>query len=226
MAAAEPRLRIIFVHTVAGLVEKFKSLTENEFPGIEFLHVVNESLLHDLLKSGPSPANTRRIVQQAVLAAEADARLVVFTCSSTSPAIDIARTMVDVPIVKVDDPMAQKAASIGGRIAIVCTTQSTIAPSRALVEAHARSLDQPVEVEVRLVEGAFDALRAGRRDEHDGLVTAAAGELAARADVLVLAQASLAHLQASLSEGLAIPVLSSPPLLLEELQRRIGEMRQ
>lgn len=225
MPVIQPRPRIVFVHTVTGLIDRFRSLTEREFPDMEFLHIVNESLLQDLLRSGPSSAITRRIVQQAVLAAEAEARLVVFTCSSTSPAIDIARALVDVPIIKIDDPMALKAASSGGRIAVVCTTQSTMAPSQTLIEAHARALGRPVAVEVRLVEGAFEALRAGRRDEHDALVSAAADDVAARADVLVLAQASLAHLQEPLSARLAVPVLASPPLLIEELRRRIGEMR-
>ena len=214
--------RIAFVHTVAGLVELFRGIAERDLPEAEVFHILNESLLQDLLKNGPSAAITRRIVQQAMLAADADVDLVVFTCSSTSPAIDHARTMIGVPVIKIDDPMAREAAGGGGRITIICTTQSTMTPSRGLIEAHAAELGTTPSIEVRLVEGAFDALRAGRRAEHDALVTAAAQEIAAKSDVLVLAQASLAHLRDPLAEVLPVPVLSSPPLLIAELRRRLG----
>lgn len=219
------RPRIAFVHTVAGLVELFRGIAERELAEAEVFHILNESLLQDLLKNGPSAAITRRIVQQAMLAADADVDLVVFTCSSSSPAIDHARTMIGVPVIKIDDPMAREAACSGGRIAIVCTTQSTMTPSRGLIEAHAAELGTTPSIEVRLVEGAFDALRAGRRAEHDALVTSAAQEIAAKSDVLVLAQASLAHLRDPLAEVLPLPVLSSPPLLIAELRRRLGFAR-
>ena len=219
------RPRIAFVHTVAGLVEMFRPLAVDELPGEDVFHILNESLLQDLLREGESPAITQRIVRQAMLAADTGAGLVVFTCSSTSPAIDAARLMTDVPIIKIDDPMARKAVSIGGRIAIVCTTQSTVGPSTDLVKAHAEVAGKTVMVETRWVEGAFDALAAGRRDEHDVLVSAAAREIAPRADVIVLAQASLAHLRDPLAATLAVPVLSSPPLLIEELRRHLAAMR-
>ena len=45
----------------------------------------------------------------------------------------------------------------------------------------------------RLAEGAFQALRSGDGARHDALVTAALRDLAARVDVIVLAQASMAR---------------------------------
>ncbi|MFM9014308.1 MAG: Asp/Glu/hydantoin racemase, partial [Gemmatimonadota bacterium] len=60
---------------------------------------------------------------------------------------------------------------------------------------------------------------AGRRDEHDRLVGEAALAVAARNDVLVLAQASLAHLAEPLSAQATVPVLSSPPLCVEAVRR-------
>jgi Asp/Glu/hydantoin racemase len=224
--ASAKKPRIAFVHTEAGLVGMFAELAARELPEAEVFHILNESLLQDLLRSGATPAITRRIVEQAVLAADADADLVVFTCSSTSPAMAAARQLVDVPIIKIDDPMAHDAALIGGHIGILCTTNSTMAPSRALVDAHATTLGRTVQVEVKLVEGAFDALRAGRRNEHDDLVQQAALELADNVDILVLAQASLAHLREPLAGRLTIPVLASPPLLIADLRRRLKELAQ
>jgi Asp/Glu/hydantoin racemase len=126
---------------------------------------------------------------------------------------------VAAPILKIDDPLAERAVELGPRIGILCTTSSTQGPSRALVESHAGRLRREVQARSVLVEGAFDALRSGDRERHDALISDAAASLAGQSDVLVLAQASMAHLAGPLAERLPVPVLSSPPLLMEALVR-------
>lgn len=210
--------RIAFVHTVGRLVEMFRQMAARELPQADIFHVLNESLLQDLLRDGESPAVTRRIVQQAVLAADAGASLVVFTCSSTSPAIDAARPLVSVPILKIDDPMAERAVAAGGKIGLVCTASSTVAPSSALLEAHARAAGRAIEIEPLLLKEAYDALFAGDTARHDAIVTEAAVAMAPRCGCLVLAQASLAHLQEPLAAKVDVPVLASPALLMEKLR--------
>lgn len=212
--------RLAMLHTVAMLVDRFKTMLAGVVPaGVDVVHMLDESLLRDLMRDGPRPEITRRVVGFAQQAADAGAELIVFTCSSTSPAIDTARHVVRAPILKIDDPMAARAVEQGRRIGIVCTTSSTKGPSEALVRDHAAKAGRDVAIDALLVSGAFDALQAGRRDEHDRLVTAAALEAASRNDVLVLAQASLAHLAEPLSAATPKPVLSSPPLCVEAIRR-------
>ena len=102
-------------------------------------------MLQDLLRDGTSPAITRRIVTLATLAADAGADLIVFTCSSTSPAIDAARKLVPVPIVKIDDVMYADAARSDGRVGLLCTTRSTLEPSRSLLAEHVAASGRRVE---------------------------------------------------------------------------------
>jgi Asp/Glu/hydantoin racemase len=61
-------------------------------------------------------------------------------------------------------------------------------------------------------------LFAGNRTRHDGIITEAALKLAKTCDVIVLAQASLAHLRKSIGDKIGIPVPASPPLLMERLR--------
>ena len=212
--------RLAVLHTVGMLVERFKGLLAGAVPAsVDVVHMLDESLLRDLMREGQTPSIVRRVVSLATQAADSGAGLIVFTCSSTSPAIDVARQVVGVPIMKIDDPMAARAVEAGSRIGIVCTTSSTRGPSEALVRAHAATAGKRVDVEAMLVPGAFDALQAGRRDEHDRLVGEAALAVAARNDVLVLAQASLAHLAEPLGAQATVPVLSSPPLCVEAVRR-------
>jgi Asp/Glu/hydantoin racemase len=213
--------RIAFLHTVAALAEKFRALAGPGLPDAEAFHMLDESLLQDLLRQRPVEGITRRLVTLVGLAVDAGAELVVFTCSSTSPLIDTARRCYQVPILKVDDPMAERAVRLGQRIGVLCTTNSTVGPSSELLDHHAARLGRTVAVEAVLVDNAFAALQRGDRAEHDELVQAAANDLAPRTDVIVLAQASMAHLAGPLASRLPLPVLASPPILMEALRERL-----
>ena len=213
--------RIAFLHTVAALAEKFRALAGPALPDADAFHMLDESLLQDLMRQRPVEGITRRLVTLVGLAVDAGAELVVFTCSSTSPLIDTARRCHQVPILKVDDPMAERAVRLGQRIGVLCTTNSTVAPSSELLAHHAARLGRTVTVEAVLVDNAFAALQRGDRAEHDELVQAAANDLAARTDVIVLAQASMAHLAEPLASRLPLPVLASPPILMEALRERL-----
>lgn len=217
--------RIAFVHTVSFLVEVFRKACEDHLPGVEVFHVLNESLLKDMLRDGPSPRLADRIVRQALIAVDAGADIVVATCSSTSPMMDIARSLSSVPILKVDEPMAEQAVASGTRIGLLCTASSTVAPSSALLNAKAASRRKPIEIVVSQVAGAYDALFAGKRELHDELVARAAAELAGACDVIVLAQVSLAHLRDAIADRTGKPVLASPPLLMERLKSELLELR-
>lgn len=216
-----PRLAVL--HTVSALAERFKPMFREKLSErVDTFHMVDESLLQDLMRHGPGVGITRRIVTFAELAADAGADLIVFTCSSTSPAIDVARQTVAAPILKIDDPMAARAAGLGTRIGVVCTAGSTTGPSSELVRTHAREQKRDVQVEPLLVGGAFQALAAGNRDEHDRLVREAAVGLAQRCDVIVLAQASMAHLEEPIKAAVPVPVLASPRLCVEAVAARLS----
>jgi hypothetical protein len=79
-----------------------------------------------------------------------------------------------------------------------------------------------VEAEALLVPGAFDALSAGQREEHDALVTESALALAQRTDRLVLAQASLAHLAEPLAKATGKAVFASPAWMVRDVMARVA----
>lgn len=213
---------IAFIHTVALLVERFRPRFQAELPDTRCFHMLDESVLQDLMRNGPSRGITRRIVGLATLAADAGADLIVFTCSSTSPSIDDARSLLPVPIVKIDDAMYAQATRRDGKVGLICTTNSTLEPSRGLLAQHAAKSGARVEGEPLLVEGAFAALTAGRRDEHDELVMKAALALAPKVDRLVLAQASLAHLCEPLEQQTGKAVFASPEWMVRDVVARVA----
>lgn len=216
---------VCFFHTVASLSGRFDELAAEYLPETEHFHIVDESTLDELLEVGElTPGVTNRICTQLSLAERAGADVVLDTCSSTSPAVDVARELVDIPIVKIDDPMTERAVELGDRIAVVATASSTLGPSTELVERKADQQGREVTIESRLVDGALDALKSGDDERHDRLVSDEVRSLADEVDVVVLAQASMSHLQPALDDETAVPVLSSPHMAMEELASTVEDL--
>lgn len=210
--------RLAVLHTAPFVVGMFKTMLGERYPGLESFHVVDESLIQDARRHGGMvPGIVRRIAMQVALAREAGAEVILFTCSSTSPAVDTVRRLVDVPVIKIDDPMMARAVELGARIGLLCTSKTTVAPSEALIREHAAAKGREVAITTAVDNVAYFALRDGDKAGHDAAVKAAARRLAGSVDVIVLAQASMAHLAAELGAILPIPVLESPSLCVEGL---------
>jgi Asp/Glu/hydantoin racemase len=214
-----PPGRLALIHTVAGLVPRFRELTGELLPEVETFDIVDETLLRDATRERHVSLDTARRLFAHLAAAErhgADAILV--TCSSIGGAVDAARPFAGIPLLRVDQAMAERAIERGERIGVLATLWSTLQPTAALIERVAAEAGRPVEVRTRVCEGAFDALRAGDDARHDELVREGLRELLGWAEVVVLAQASMARVVETLTdEERATPILSSPRLGVERM---------
>jgi Asp/Glu/hydantoin racemase len=212
-----------FVHTVLSLPTTFAELAEELVPEADVFHIVDETLLGVTRRTGSlTPATRRRVLGYVESAAEAGADLVVVTCSSIGPAVDASEAFVDVPVLRIDEAMADEAVRLGSRVGVLATLATTLDPTAELVERRADG--QPIEVVRRLCDGAFDALAAGDRERHDELVREGLRQLAADVDVIVLAQASMARVADTLGDDeRTVPILASPRL---GVQRAAELLRQ
>jgi len=200
------------LHTAAVHIGTCDRLLAELAPGLEVRHTVRDDLLARAIADGSLTAPVRQATVDALLAEAAHAGAVLCTCSTLGAAAWAAAAVSPVPVLRIDEPMARRAVETGPRIGIAACVQTTIAPTRELVETVAARLDRPVELQTILVADAWPLFEAG---DHDGYAAriADALQVAAELDVIVLAQASMAP--AADRAGLAIPVLSSPRLGLE-----------
>lgn len=215
--------RVAFIHTVTSLPAVFKSLTAELAPDLDSFHIVDESLLQNTIRDGElSKATIRRLVGYLSLAQEAGADVVMVTCSSVGPAVDIGRPMVDIPALRVDDAMAERALASGRRIGVAATLSTTLRPTASLIERKAAESAKVVQIVPKLCEGAFEALLAGDAARHDALVREGMRELIPNVDVVVLAQASMARIVDTLPDSDKVrPIYSSPRLAVEHLLRTL-----
>jgi Asp/Glu/hydantoin racemase len=207
--------RLTFVHAVASLVPVFDDLARELIPDAEVRHLVDEPLLNEAIATSRVPRRTAvRLERHLRDAAAAGADLVVVTCPSMGHVVDTVRERRGLPVVRIDEAMAERAVELGSRVGVLATLRSALEPTVSLVRRHAG--EQPIEVVPCLCEGAYAALRAGDTDEHDELVRASIRELLPQVDVIVLAEPWIARVAASLGEEAAdVPILASPRLGVE-----------
>jgi hypothetical protein len=81
--------------------------------------------------------------------------------------VEAAATLSSVPVLRVDQPMADLAVSKGTRIGVVATLPTTLEPTADLVKRRAQAAGKEIQLTTRLCEGAFDALMGGNPGLHD-----------------------------------------------------------
>ncbi|MFE0822685.1 aspartate/glutamate racemase family protein [Streptomyces sp. NPDC058794] len=197
---------LALLHTSPVHVPVFDSLRDTAHPGLELRHHVDAGLLGRARQEGPEAVAgaVRAVLRQAV--AEG-ARAVVCTCSTIGGVAEAVAAEVGVRVLRVDRPMAAAAVAAGPRVVVLAALESTSAPTTALIEEEARRAGRSVEVRVHLVDGAWPRFEAGDTVGYLRLVAEAADAVTG-ADVIVLAQASMAP--ARESTRTALPVLASP----------------
>jgi aspartate/glutamate racemase len=207
-------MNVGLLHTVPSLAATFDDLIRDSAADLRRIHVADAWLLDTARQEGITDAVRDTVLTHIRQLESLGAHAVLVTCSSIGEAAEAATAAVSVPVVRVDAAMADEAAAIArapgahGRIAVLATLSSTLGPTGRLVERAGRGAPQPIQVTAAVVAGAAEAHDRGDRERVDSLVSAAVREAAAGADVVVLAQASMAR--AGALAGVPVPVLSSP----------------
>ncbi len=209
--------RLTLIHTSGMMIPLFTELCSELLPGVELVHMVDESLLKDIIRDDClSKLTARRVVGHICSAEQAGTDFILVTCSSIGPAAELGRELVDVPVMRVDEPMAELAIRKGSRIGVVATLASTLNPTADLI----RSKAENIQITAHLCEGAFQAVVSGDPATHDRIVASALADLIHQVDVIVLAQASMARVVKALpAASVTIPILTSPRLAIEHLTR-------
>ena len=207
------------IHTSATLVPVFQQLCNELLPGITVFNIVDDSLIKDVIARGELTAQTaRRVVDYIGSAEAAGADFILVTCSSIGAAVETAASLTKVPVLRVDQPMADLAVQSGKKIGVVATLPTTLGPTSDLVKRRAALLGKEIELTSRLCEGAFEALMSGDTATHDSMVATALKELSTHVDVILLAQASMARVVDGLAEAdKRVPIIASPPQAIKYL---------
>ncbi|OMF30815.1 Asp/Glu/hydantoin racemase [Paenibacillus sp. FSL H8-0548] len=216
---------VVAVYTGQGLSDPLKAVFQELLPDVRLVNIIDDSLIGDVVKAGHIPAGvTKRLTQYYANGEELGADVILNTCSSVGEVADAAKGKIGIPIVKIDEAMAAKAVAEYDKIAVLATLPSTLEPTMRLIRKKADLAGKEITLVDGLAAGAFDALVSGRPDEHDRILLETAKQVCEAADVLVLAQGSMARMEAVLREAIGKPVLSSPRLGVEQVKAVLEQL--
>lgn len=190
------KLKVGVVHTFLYSVDDIKTQFRKYLPEVEMINIVDDSLLQEALTNkGLTSGIISRMCDYYRNLQDLGCACALNQCSSVGEAADIAARLIDIPIAKIDRPMAREAAEKGSRVAVIATAISTVEPSARLVESEAAKLGKKVSVERCYVDGAYDfLLKTGDKERHNQMVIDKVRDAAKSHDVVVLAQGSMYHL--------------------------------
>ncbi len=216
--------RIALIHTVKSVLDSFEPQLRAAVGNDVKIH----NILDDFLASDPadtgvfSDVNHQRLVNDIRNAELTGADLIVVTCSTLTPAVTLIRPTAKVPLVAVDDEMCRLAVTYGNKVTVLATARSTVGPTVSKIKAEAQAAHVPIDIESHVCPEAIAALKQGDRATHDKLVLEMARSVG-KPDLIVLAQASMAHLEQQVAQTCRCAVLSSPRLCIEQTARVLQE---
>lgn len=211
-------MRIALIHALAHSVEPINTAMQNAWPEVRRMNLLDDSLSADLASGarGLDTAMHQRFLDLAAYAVRTGADGILFTCSAFGPCIEaVKRQHPNIPVLKPNEAMIAEAEALGGRVGLIASFADTLKTMPA-------EFQPETELDTELVEPAMQALNRGEGEQHDALVVAAAERLVARgAQVIALAQFSMARAAIPLRQRFGLPVLTTPDSAIKALQRAL-----
>jgi len=204
---------LAIIHTTPVTIDSLKALAATYLPAYNVINFVDDSILPQLAKNGGKIEEVQdRLIQYSKYAEQVGADVILNACSSVGEVVALAREVVSIPIIRIDDAMAEEAINRGKVIGVVATLSTTLNPTLRLLKTKANELSQSVEFKEVLAEEAYKLLISGDPTGHDNVLAEVLTELGKRVDVVVLAQASMARVIGKLPEEIRSKFLTSPEL--------------
>lgn len=218
--------KVAILHTTPVTVEPLKKLVEKKIPGCKVHNFVDDTILPQLIESnGEVKQVSHRLLQYAAFAEEIGADIILNACSSVGELVEEMKQKVSIPVVRIDEAMAEKAVQSGSKIGVTATLFTTLSPTKKLLEQTAAERNKDVSIYENLVDEAYKRLTAGDQQGHDEVLAESLSSFADEVDIVVLAQASMARVVSRLPEHKQDKFLSSPESGVERLQETLERVK-
>lgn len=202
--------RIALIHATPVAIDPICSTFKRLWPQAQVTNLLEDSLAPDLAAAGKlDQAMIDRFCTLAKYVEACGADAILFTCSAFGAAIEVARTVVKIPVLKPNEAMMEEAIATGPRIALLATFEPSLPSMQAELEQLAMERNAKLEIAIKAVPSALKALQAGDDAGHDKQIAAAAAELG-DCDALLLCQFSMASAAERIPSRRGRSVFTSP----------------
>lgn len=202
---------LAIIHAALISTKSVEPFIREIIPEVKVVHHVDDTIqnLNFIQKPGLIPKeNLFRFATYAHFLQEAKVDLILLACSTFNIAVEVARPMIEVPMLQIDRPMMDLAVKQGRRIGLIGTVPSTMIPSENLLRKAAFEAGKEINVTTVLCSRAFSEIQAGNVQNHNAILIEEISNLCNSVDAIVLAQVSMSALEPSLGD-FSIPVYNS-----------------
>jgi hypothetical protein len=146
--------KVCIFHTTASTLAPVQALAAELMPDVEFMHIVEDALIKDVMKSGGPDADINaRIAMYMMCADRARCDIFMTACSSIGEVVERYRSLTNMTVTRIDEAMAEAAIDAGTKIAVLATVETTLRPTLNLISPESRGEEEG---------GRPQALRDGR----------------------------------------------------------------
>jgi aspartate/glutamate racemase len=199
------------IHAVNLTIRAMQPFIEQYIPNVSVMHLCDDTIQRDNIRAGVGVIPKRnyfKFAQYAHNLEEAGADMILLACSTFNYAAELARPMIDIPIMQIDRPMMELAVRQGTRVGMLATLATTVPSSERLLRIVAAEQKKSVEIITVLREEAFQAIQKGDAATHNAMLMEEIDKLSAKVDVIVMAQLSMSALAPQL-KNTRVPVYNS-----------------
>lgn len=137
------------VNNFMGMIyEPFTKPFEEKHPDLKIYNIMDDSLLEETrIYDGMTPAIASRMLNYAKAAEASGASGVLVTCTSVNQATKYIRPLLNIPILNIEEPVAELAVENGTRIGILGTLPTSPAAIGRVIREKAREMGKAVALE-------------------------------------------------------------------------------
>ena len=207
------KIGCVYTSTNGSLMINVEKEVRERFPDedIQFFTFSNPRVLAEVVANGGVTANVYREMYNMYMGAvNLGVDMIYNICSSVGDVAAVAQNsfeLMGVPLVKIDEAMADYAVSRSTKVGVIATLNTTMVPTKNQILSSAEKAGiEGVEVSPVVVDGAFGK----SPEELEEMLLNAAGQIAGEVEVIVLAQASMAACEAVIQKNTGVETVSSP----------------
>ncbi|RST73140.1 hypothetical protein D4T97_014280 [Siminovitchia acidinfaciens] len=196
-------MKVALVSATKNSIQPIESAFDQYAQDIDYIHLLDSELLNLMERDGYlTNEMVDRFIDLCRLALKSNADVIQLTCSAFNDVVDLLRPIFQVPILRSDQAMLDKALHFY-RIGLVSTVKETpIALTNYLKRKNPR-----VKIFSEVDDGAIHLLSKGKREEHDSRVLTMIEDIHDKVDVIVLSQYSMEHVARQID--IEIPILTA-----------------
>lgn len=211
------------IHAVNLTIRAMQPFLDRYIPDVEVVHLCDDTIQRDNIAAGVGvipKTNYFKFAQYAHNLQEAGVDLILLACSTFNYAAELARPMIDIPIMQIDRAMMELAVAQGKRVGMLATLATTVPSSERLLRIVAAEKNKPVEITTVLRPEAFAAIQKGDSETHNRILLEEIDKLSGKVDSIVMAQLSMSALEPMLGKT-KVPVYNSGTTGFESIRRAL-----